>query len=233
MSFPIVFFFFTSRRRHTRCLSDWSSDVCSSDLSRFSRWVPLNRGRIVPAPECRGAGRGKASPSRFHLCTPKIRPFASAPGPGRGSLSNTREIFAIYWHDNTRQGMSPAPGWLGSPRDRRSPLEDRHPRESLCHRRRRQLRGHFRQRLARYHARTARIPCQADVERHVEEYRLHVASPGAANRQIRPPLLRRQVGGVDVRHGAPDRQTLLQQVAQRLEDPYVNRLDRKSTRLNS
>src|SRR5205814_5203252 len=30
-----VFFFFSSRRRHTRCLSDWSSDVCSSDLS----WV--------------------------------------------------------------------------------------------------------------------------------------------------------------------------------------------------
>src|SRR5205814_4464687 len=25
-------FFFASRRRHTRCLSDWSSDVCSSDL---------------------------------------------------------------------------------------------------------------------------------------------------------------------------------------------------------
>src|SRR5262245_60911828 len=26
------FFFCSSRRRHTRCLSDWSSDVCSSDL---------------------------------------------------------------------------------------------------------------------------------------------------------------------------------------------------------
>src|SRR5437899_6802281 len=25
-------FFFSSRRRHTRCLSDWNSDVCSSDL---------------------------------------------------------------------------------------------------------------------------------------------------------------------------------------------------------
>src|SRR5205814_6244578 len=25
-------FVFSSRRRHTRCLSDWSSDVCSSDL---------------------------------------------------------------------------------------------------------------------------------------------------------------------------------------------------------
>src|SRR5262245_62491340 len=27
------FFVFSSRRRHTRCLSDWSSDVCSSDLA--------------------------------------------------------------------------------------------------------------------------------------------------------------------------------------------------------
>src|SRR5215204_7274589 len=27
------FFFFSSRRRHTRSLCDWSSDVCSSDLT--------------------------------------------------------------------------------------------------------------------------------------------------------------------------------------------------------
>src|SRR3989337_2171155 len=27
-------FFFSSRRRHTRCYRDWSSDVCSSDLRR-------------------------------------------------------------------------------------------------------------------------------------------------------------------------------------------------------
>src|SRR5690554_5114475 len=27
-----IFFFFSSRRRHTRCGRDWSSDVCSSDL---------------------------------------------------------------------------------------------------------------------------------------------------------------------------------------------------------
>src|SRR2546429_3060676 len=35
------FFFFSSRRRHTRCSRDWSSDVCSSDLyvaeSRLAR----------------------------------------------------------------------------------------------------------------------------------------------------------------------------------------------------
>src|SRR6266496_1346978 len=29
----LFFFFFSSRRRHTRSLRDWSSDVCSSDLT--------------------------------------------------------------------------------------------------------------------------------------------------------------------------------------------------------
>src|SRR6266498_2534476 len=32
-----LFFFFSSRRRHTRCGRDWSSDVCSSDLD--SAWL--------------------------------------------------------------------------------------------------------------------------------------------------------------------------------------------------
>src|SRR3990172_7076583 len=35
MHFVAILFFFKSRRRHTRCSRDWSSDVCSSDLSRF------------------------------------------------------------------------------------------------------------------------------------------------------------------------------------------------------
>src|SRR2546429_4973773 len=30
------FFFFSSRRRHTRCSRDWSSDVCSSDLTQVT-----------------------------------------------------------------------------------------------------------------------------------------------------------------------------------------------------
>src|SRR2546429_1954658 len=29
----VLSFFFSSRRRHTRCSRDWSSDVCSSDLA--------------------------------------------------------------------------------------------------------------------------------------------------------------------------------------------------------
>src|SRR5437899_11084546 len=37
-------FFFSSRRRHTRCLSDWSSDVCSSDLFRMA---PVTVQRLV------------------------------------------------------------------------------------------------------------------------------------------------------------------------------------------
>src|SRR5256884_1042694 len=32
ISASLSFFFFSSRRRHTRCSRDWSSDVCSSDL---------------------------------------------------------------------------------------------------------------------------------------------------------------------------------------------------------
>ena len=39
------FFFFSSRRRHTRSLCDWSSDVCSSDLW-FSFTVPEGGGRL-------------------------------------------------------------------------------------------------------------------------------------------------------------------------------------------
>src|SRR2546421_2592537 len=34
-----LFFFFSSRRRHTRSDRDWSSDVCSSDLLSFPYFV--------------------------------------------------------------------------------------------------------------------------------------------------------------------------------------------------
>src|SRR5262245_62626785 len=45
----VTFFFFSSRRRHTRCLSDWSSDVCSSDLARSRRQGVLRRLDEDPA----------------------------------------------------------------------------------------------------------------------------------------------------------------------------------------
>src|SRR5215510_9205876 len=46
----ICFFFFSSRRRHTRWPRDWSSDVCSSDLDQLmARYYELLLGRKVPA----------------------------------------------------------------------------------------------------------------------------------------------------------------------------------------
>src|SRR5207249_8592383 len=40
----VVVFFFSSRRRHTRSKRDWSSDVCSSDLTQTTGTSP-SRGR--------------------------------------------------------------------------------------------------------------------------------------------------------------------------------------------
>src|SRR2546429_5729340 len=40
----VLLCFLSSRRRHTRCSRDWSSDVCSSDLkSHIRRWPALRR----------------------------------------------------------------------------------------------------------------------------------------------------------------------------------------------
>src|SRR5690606_40304258 len=42
-----TFFFFSSRRRHTRFSRDWSSDVCSSDLSTPAhRLVVMRDGQV-------------------------------------------------------------------------------------------------------------------------------------------------------------------------------------------
>src|SRR5256884_218676 len=44
------FFFFSSRRRHTRCSRDWSSDVCSSDLEVVLRLPSEERRTQTPRP---------------------------------------------------------------------------------------------------------------------------------------------------------------------------------------
>src|SRR2546430_12133470 len=41
-------FFFSSRRRHTRFDCDWSSDVCSSDLTRATSLRPARQRRDGP-----------------------------------------------------------------------------------------------------------------------------------------------------------------------------------------
>src|SRR5260370_36217173 len=44
---PVSFFFFSSRRRHTRFKCDWSSDVCSSDLDAIRKSI-VNPARLSP-----------------------------------------------------------------------------------------------------------------------------------------------------------------------------------------
>src|SRR5437764_9067907 len=43
----IYFFFFSSRRRHTRYIGDWSSDVCSSDLGIGTIGLSLARAALT------------------------------------------------------------------------------------------------------------------------------------------------------------------------------------------
>src|SRR5699024_12157797 len=52
-------FFFSSRRRHTRSKRDWSSDVCSSDLSwgSFFQWLKgrgLDGVKLIVGDKCLG-----------------------------------------------------------------------------------------------------------------------------------------------------------------------------------
>src|SRR3989449_7297365 len=48
----LSFFFFSSRRRHTRCSRDWSSDVCSSDLPRRNGSAIAFKLASLPMPRC-------------------------------------------------------------------------------------------------------------------------------------------------------------------------------------
>src|SRR5438034_8701414 len=45
----MLLFFFSSRRRHTRSLCDWSSDVCSSDLDREAAHARAGRAAWIRA----------------------------------------------------------------------------------------------------------------------------------------------------------------------------------------
>src|SRR3989449_3126754 len=70
----LCFFFFSSRRRHTRCSRDWSSDVCSSDLqctrAAFTGLHGLDRARyafaVAPA-SGRGRARGRVARTLLDL----------------------------------------------------------------------------------------------------------------------------------------------------------------------
>src|SRR5256884_1399514 len=83
-------FFFSSRRRHTRCSRDWSSDVCSSDLS--CRHTNAQR-RTGPGPSIPTAGgvpralvSGAAAQAILHECLAVGALQALAPGVRAAAL---------------------------------------------------------------------------------------------------------------------------------------------------
>src|SRR5205807_6280208 len=93
----IVFFFFSSRRRHTRLQGDWSSDVCSSDLfyqhqnldgawSDRLYWTPR---RTQSATGLYAHDDNESTSSRaFEKIVPLLR------GPGERNIPESTMIFA-------------------------------------------------------------------------------------------------------------------------------------------
>src|SRR5438445_6477435 len=88
----VFYFFFSSRRRHTRYWRDWSSDVCSSDLRgnrRASATAPSGRPRCAcPPPSAR---QGTARPRPTSHLPRRARRAPAARGDSR-SEEHTSEL---------------------------------------------------------------------------------------------------------------------------------------------
>src|SRR2546430_9986278 len=83
----IGFFFFSSRRRHTRFDCDWSSDVCSSDLERVPDLflVAESGGRVV------GSVVGGWDNWRGHVYRLAVHPAFRRRGLGRELAAEDRK----------------------------------------------------------------------------------------------------------------------------------------------
>src|SRR5207237_5803407 len=75
-----VLFFFSSRRRHTRFKCDWSSEVCSSDLSQD---LIVGYRDVAKKQERKNRPRGEQSPWRPSC---RRRPLRADPGRKQNCL---------------------------------------------------------------------------------------------------------------------------------------------------
>src|SRR5437762_4695995 len=92
-------FFFSSRRRHTRYIGDWSSDVCSSDLMAPDRTVTALLSPTGGAGRVEAAIRGAADTLRLTVA-PLTAPAAVLVNPGYVTLmtlspGNTAQLAAV------------------------------------------------------------------------------------------------------------------------------------------
>src|SRR5690606_39468440 len=75
------FFFFSSRRRHTRFSRDWSSDVCSSDLMNFAERNDVRSAKGVKIGMVSPDGRAGMVQHAAQFAEAGI-PFVFDPGQG-------------------------------------------------------------------------------------------------------------------------------------------------------
>src|SRR2546428_14000484 len=125
----ILYFFFSSRRRHTRSDRDWSSDVCSSDLRAGStcRAHPLAAGLrpggahgtyFQPFVIDRAARLGTATALEILSPAPRRlevgRDFAPHGGSPRGGVAGA-VVFAGHGGTGTdgSSGARAGAAWLG------------------------------------------------------------------------------------------------------------------------
>src|SRR2546427_12682381 len=96
-----AFFFFSSRRRHTRFDCDWSSDVCSSDLQALVDLVRMGGGepldvadvdRLVSQEEQGPTGR--TADGEYKIILPGLRRVIQAKTAGQREY-----LQAIAQHD--------------------------------------------------------------------------------------------------------------------------------------
>src|SRR6266581_1190829 len=131
-SFLLPFFFFSSRRRHTRWTGDWSSDVCSSDLlptaSTLDGFIASAAGRhLVCRPSqpeeesCAPHPSPPNSSARQRPRRPQLRLNRSWSRPGRHRPP------ADPWRGKSSAGPEHKEGHLDEQhRNRQSHLQGRH-----------------------------------------------------------------------------------------------------------
>src|SRR5215467_6748020 len=95
-----MFFFFSSRRRHTRLQGDWSSDVCSSDLPELGTQEDAQHGRAA-AWLCRDHPRShrllrRSISKRLHIASPCAARAFALPSARASGLA-----FARYTGDDS------------------------------------------------------------------------------------------------------------------------------------